>query len=493
MARGVFMYERKRPHYLPALLVILIMAMMIASYVMIFFMQNKPDPNLIIEGVFVENQNIGGMTAEQAQAVIDNFALGRTERSLHVDVSGNMVETPLSTLEYRLEENDVVDQAMRLGKDGDLFSNFAEVKRIEEEHVNYTLSFTYSEAKLTKFIKKKCGKLTKKPVDATVRLEDDKIKYTKAKTGLSIDVDATVAAVREQIDSTPVGDISAVAITTVKEPAVTDETARRCKDKIGTFSTEYTSSNVTRSKNLANAARLINGSVVMPGETFSVHDAISPLTEENGYFNAASYSKGEVVDSIGGGVCQVSTTLYNAVLRAELEIVARFPHSMVVSYVKPSMDAAIAGDYKDFKFRNDSEVPVLIRGEAGGGTIWFTIYGAETRSPDRKVEFVSEVLKTIEPGEDVVTLDPNQPPTYMQVTQSAHIGYEAVLWKIVTENGQTTKKQINTSSYKAAPRYVTKGSGAPVATKKPDKTDETDTKPEDETEEEPSEEEEQAD
>ena len=91
-----------------------------------------------------------------------------------------------------------------------------------------------------------------------------------------------------------------------------------------------------------------------------MHDTISPLTEENGYYAAPSYSNGEVVDSIGGGVCQVSTTLYNAVLKAELEVVERSPHSMVVSYVKPSMDAAIAGDYKDFKFRNDTEVPIYI-------------------------------------------------------------------------------------------------------------------------------------
>ena len=461
------MYRQKRPHYLPALLVIFVMAMLIAVYVIVFYMQSKPDENLIIDGVYVENINISGMTADQAQGVIDSFAAGRIDRTLHVEVNGAMVETPLSTLEYHLSENNVVEQAMRLGKDGDLFSNYAEIKRVEKEHVNYGLSFDYSEAKLSKFVKKKCGKKALKPVDATVRLEDDKIRYTKAKTGLSVDVDATVAAIREQIDNTPEGDISAVAVTVVKEPAVTDEPARRGTDKIGSFSTNYSASNVTRSKNLANAARLINGSVVMPGETFSVHDTISPLTEDNGYFSAPSYNKGEVVDSIGGGVCQVSTTLYNAVLRAELEIVERSPHSMVVSYVKPSMDAAIAGDYKDFKFRNDTEVPVLIRGEAGGGTIWFTVYGAETRDPNRTIEFVSEVLKTIEPGEEKITYDPTKPPTYREVTQSAHIGYEAVLWKIVTENGQTTKKQINSSSYSAVPQYVTVGSGKPVETPKP--------------------------
>ncbi len=478
------MRRKERPHYLPAFLVILIMIMLIMSYVLVFYMQNKPDPNRIIQGVYVAGMDVGGKTAEEVQALIDGYEVTKSDRPIHVDVNGNMVETNLKDFDYRVEENDVIDQAMKLGKGENIFLNYAEIKRIEAEHQEYDLTFTYSEAKLSKFVKKKCGKKAKKPKDATVRLEGDEIKYTKSRQGLSVDVDATVEEIKKQIEASSEGDINVVAVTTIKEPKVSEETARRCKDKIGVFSTNYSQGNVTRSKNLANAARLINGSVVMPGETFSVHDAISPLTEENGYFNAPSYNKGEVVDTIGGGVCQVSTTLYNAVLRAELEVVERAPHSMVVSYVKPSMDAAIAGDYKDFKFRNNSDVPVLIRGGAGGGTIWFTVYGAETRPADRKIEFVSEVLKTIEPGEDKVTLDPNQPPTYEHVTQSAHIGYEAVLWKVVTENGKTTKKQINSSSYKAVPRYVTRGSGKPVATPKPTKAPAEDVDPPEEDEEE---------
>ncbi|MBO6108968.1 MAG: VanW family protein [Eubacterium sp.] len=451
------MRDRNRPHYRPALFVIAIMIMLIISYVMIFYINNKPDENRVINGVYVEDINISGMTADEVQGVIDAYAAGKINRTLHMDVNGNIIDTTLAELGYQLDENDVIAQAMRLGKEGNVFTNYAEIKHIEAEHVNYDLSFSYSDELLTKFIKKKCKKKAKKPVDATVKLVDGEIKYTKAKTGLAVDVDATVSAAREKIDQTSDGDIDVTAVVTVKEPKVTDETARKCKDKIGSFSTGYSSSNETRAKNLANAARLINGSVVMPGETFSVHDTISPLTEENGYYNAPSYSKGEVVDSIGGGVCQVSTTLYNAVLRAELEVVTRAPHSMVVSYVKPSMDAAIAGDYKDFKFKNNTEVPVLIRGESGGGTIWFNIYGEETRDPDRTIEFVSEVLETIEPGEDIVTYDDTKPVTYSEVTQSAHTGYEAQLWKIVTENGKTTKTQVNSSSYKAVPQHVIKG------------------------------------
>lgn len=272
-------------------------------------------------------------------------------------------------------------------------------------------------------------------------------------------------ALKEQSEAV---NVQVTAVVNIQEPKVSGELVSRCRDQVGTFSTTFSASNISRSKNVANAARLINGSVVYPGETFSVHDAISPMTEENGYYAAPSYNNGEVVDSIGGGVCQVSTTLYNAVLLAELEIVERSPHSMVVSYVKPSMDAAIAGDYKDFKFRNNTDVPIYIEGGTVSGSVYFRLYGEETRNPKRKVKYVSETIETIDPGEDKITYDKTKPESYMEVTQEAHIGYKAILWKVVTEKGKTTKTQVNSSTYKAEPRYVTKGSAKAGPTPKPD-------------------------
>lgn len=93
-----------------------------------------------------------------------------------------------------------------------------------------------------------------------------------------------------------------------------------------------------------------------------MYETVAPFTAENGYAMAGSYLNGEVVDSMGGGICQVSTTLYNAVLRAELEVVERSPHSMTVHYVELSEDAAIAGTYKDFKFKNSTDYPIYIEG-----------------------------------------------------------------------------------------------------------------------------------
>ena len=143
--------------------------------------------------------------------------------------------------------------------------------------------------------------------------------------------------------------------------------------------------------------------------------------------------KRQVVDSIGGGICQVSTTLYNAVLKAELQVEERHNHSMIVGYVKPSMDAAIAESAgKDFRFVNNTGYPIYIEGYTSNKNITFTIYGVETRDPGHVVTYESEVLETIQPNSETINQTSSQPIGFVDV-QSAHIGYKARLWKIVTE------------------------------------------------------------
>ena len=127
-----------------------------------------------------------------------------------------------------------------------------------------------------------------------------------------------------------------------RQPKGNAEELTKVKDVLGTFTTSFSSSGRDRSANVTNGCNLINGATLFPGETFSTYEAVSPFTESNGYYMAGSYLNGQVVDSIGGGICQVSTTLYNAVLKAELQVEERHNHSMIVGYVKPSMDAAIA-------------------------------------------------------------------------------------------------------------------------------------------------------
>ena len=452
----------------PAFLVIFLMLLLIAAYIYAAYQTVKPARGLICNGVFVETVNVGGMSEDEARTAVAQYRDEYLQRTVEVDVNGKTVSATLEQLGYNCEVGDVIAKAMQVGKDGNPFTNYAKIREIATTPLVYKLKYDAKEKKIRTFVNKKCKKKCAKAKNAKVKRENGTFVYTDAKEGSTIDVNSTAAQIRKAVEQAKSGDaIRVKADVTIQEPTVTKDLASRCKDKIGSFQTNFNAGNVSRSKNLSNAARLINDHVIYPGETFSVHDTISPLTEENGYYAAPSYSNGEVVDSIGGGVCQVSTTLYNAVLKAELEVVERSPHSMVVSYVKPSMDAAIAGDYKDFKFRNDTEVPIYIEGGVYSGTIYFNIYGEETRSDDREVTFESETTQTIQPGADKITY-----ASYTKVTQEAHVGYKAVLWKIVKENGKTKKTQINSSTYQAVPRYVTKGAaeGTHAASEKPQTT-----------------------
>ena len=452
--------QRKR--MLLAFVVIFMMFGLIAVYTYVSYASLRPKDGTICEGVTVEHVAVGGMTKDQAMEAVSEETEKRGRQVLEVEVNGSVVTTTLAEVGYTFSAEEFLDEAMKVGRRGNLIENYKEIKETRKTGVSFGVNRQMDEKVLKKFVKKKCKKMCTSAQNAQVSMENGEFVYTDSQEGVTLDVAATVEniqkAVSEAKDDTSA--IRVVAAVEVEKPKISKETAERCKDKIGSFSTTFNAGNVNRSKNVANAARLISGSVLYPGETFSVHDAISPLTEENGYYAAASYNQGKVEDTLGGGVCQVSTTLYNAVLRAELEVVERSPHSMVVSYVKPSMDAAIAGDYKDFKFKNNTDVPIYIQGGTYSGTLYFNIYGEETRSEDRTVTFESEA--------DKITYDKTKPESYTSVTQEAHTGYKAILWKIVDENGKESKTQVNSSTYAASPRYVTKGAKKEEA--KPEET-----------------------
>ena len=149
----------------------------------------------------------------------------------------------------------------------------------------------------------------------------------------------------------------------------------------------------------------------------------------------------------------------NCALLAELEVTERSNHSMIVTYVDPSADAAIAESAdKDFRFKNNLDCPIYIEGRTEGKQLTFTIYGEEYRDPGREVRYESQVLEVINPPADLITADPALPLGYIAVDNNLHVGYRAELWKIVTENGQeTSREKINSSSYRMVPRGAVVG------------------------------------
>lgn len=177
------------------------------------------------------------------------------------------------------------------------------------------------------------------------------------------------------------------------------EVVKRETSLLCSFTTYFDSSNHTRSSNIALACSKINGYVLPAGETFSFNGVVGPRTAANGFKPAKIISGGQFVEGVGGGVCQVSTTLYNAVLLSGLDVTEYHPHSLRVSYVAPSRDAMVSGTYFDLKFKNTRRTPVYVRMNASEGAVTCSVYGL---SDGVKRTFVSRTTGTIPQPDDIV-------------------------------------------------------------------------------------------
>ncbi|MDF2541902.1 MAG: hypothetical protein K0S47_1620 [Herbinix sp.] len=436
------------------------------------------DGNTITDGVFIDEVNISGMTRQEAEDAVSSFVDTLRGKSVTIDVDNNLVETSLTELGFNYSLNDTVDQALNLGKTGNLIKRYKDLKDIKETNMVYPISFTLDDNKIKELVKNECSKFNVDPVNATVSRKDGSFIYTDHQAGRTVQIDDTVALIKDAVlEDWNRSDIVVTAAVEDEMPEYTRDIVEQCNKLLGTFTTEYASSAEGRAANLANGARLINNTVLYPGDIFSAYEYLTPFTVENGYYQAGAYLNGKVIDSIGGGACQVTTTLYNAVLFSELEVVERAAHSMTISYVDLSRDAAIAGTYKDFKFKNNLDIPILIEASTKNRQITFKIWGHETRDASRTVKYETVVLNEKQPPKDVVTEDPSQPTTYKKVTQSAHVGYTAELYKVVYENNvEVSRERINKSVYEAAPRYITVGTK--VVEEKPPKNEDDDKKAE---------------
>ncbi len=423
------------------------------------------EEEVITKGVYIDSVDIGGMTKEQAEQAVKDYVDSLKEKTVTVDIDGEKETITLGDLGFTSKDNQYIAEALEIGKNGNLIRQYKELKDTQENNLTYKLEFSMSDDELKTFIKKQLSSHNIKAKNATVARKNGKFVYTDEVVGMKVNTSATADSIKEAVLKDWTGeDVNVSAEIKKDEPKYTREMVEKCNTILGSYSTTYTSSSNDRAANLANGARLINNTVLYPGDVFSAYEKLTPFTKANGYYEAGAYANGKVIDSIGGGACQVTTTLYNAVLFSELEVVERFPHSMTISYVSLSRDAAIAGTWKDLKFKNDTDTPIVIEASTQGRTITFNIWGNETRDTEgRKIKFETVVLNEKAPGADVVTKDPNQLEGYEYTTQSAHTGYSAELYKIVYENGvEVSRTKINKSVYNPSPRYVT------IGTKKPE-------------------------
>ncbi|MEG0215589.1 MAG: VanW family protein, partial [Hungatella sp.] len=424
----------------------------------------------IPNGIYVGDYNLGGMTQEEAKQKVEDYIDSLAKQKITLDVGGSLIETDASSLGFHWSNTDAVGEAVGTYQDANLIKRYMNAKDLEKNPVHIELETSMDQTKIAAFVDQECSSLTLEAKDATITRENGKFVVTPSVTGQQVDIEATKQVLDQALSGGLNEPIQVAAVVVLDQPTKTTEALSLIQDVLGTFSTDFSSSGASRATNLRVGSSKINGHLLMPGETLSGYDCMKPFTTQNGYATAAAYENGQVVDSVGGGVCQIATTLYNAALLAEMEITQRQNHSMIVTYVKPSNDAAIAGTYKDIKITNPYESPIYVAGSTSGRTLNFTIYGKESRPANRTIKYVSETLSTTEPGAPVTKVDRTLAPGAKVREQSAHRGLKSRLWKYVYVDGVETEKEIlHTDTYNPAPAVYRVGppGAAPAPTPAP--------------------------
>lgn len=413
---------------------------------------------IITDGVWIGPLDLSDMTCEDARRSIAVYVASLGDSEIAIDSgNGQVKKIKAKDLGLTWNDNDTLYEAVSLCRKGDVVTRFKEMEALKNNPKTLPLNLSFDKNLVENTVKSWAQEYNVEPTDSTMEKGEEGFIITEGNTGYIVDEPASVNEILSILDDWDGSDVSVTLKADIKKPRGTKEELSQIKDLLGSFSTSFASSSSDRTGNLKNGVRHIDGTILYPGEEFSTYEKVSPFTAENGYFLAGSYRSGSVVETFGGGICQVSTTLYNAVLLSELEVVERHNHSMPVHYIELSGDAAISGTEKDFKFRNNTDYPIYIEGVSDQDRkITFNIYGVETRPENRTLEFESVLLGEKKPEENIVE-DPTKPIGYRSV-RGGQMGYSGEYWKIVKIDGvEVEREKINTSHYQPTPTTIVIG------------------------------------
>lgn len=408
--------------------------------------------NTFYEGVSVDGLKLSGYTMEDAKEKLLVLNADRIQ-SMTVRLAYNDREWTISPEQLGVELNidEVLEEAWQLGRTGNIFARQNEINQLKKEEKNLTTSLTYDDEMLRTKLSEVKAAVDLAATNATVSFDpskEEKFKITQESNGRNVNLDALVSQVKTQLDN---GFTSVIEIKPdIVAPTVLAADLEKATTRIVRTTTDLGSSSDARIHNVKTALAFFNGMIVQPGQEVSFNATTGPRGLEEGYQNAGVIQDDEIVDGPGGGVCQVSTTLYQALVKANIEIVRSNKHSMPVSYVDVGTDAAVAYDYKDLIFRNNTDYPIFIEGRVSGNTVAVSIYGYPLEE-GMTVEIVTDVYETIQPEEAKIILDTEgEYVTYTdetKVKKKEREGIKVKSFRVIKMNGEEVSRELLRDDY----------------------------------------------
>lgn len=390
-------------------------------------------------GVSINNVAVGNMSVEQALITLQKkYPEEKFSNILLSYQEKNWLLKP-QEINLRYDWQAVMAEAFLIGRQGSFLDKFKERYAVKKNGYNVPLAYKYDQEKLSSYLKEISQEVEVKPIEAQLLIKDDNtIEIKPEVVGLQLNL-AKALNMFKAVIKTEHWDIALPV--EEEKPKVTEKILqeRGIRTLLGSSASIYSMRNSNRAYNIQIAARAIDGIMLAPGEVFSFNKIVGARSQEAGYKTAGVIVNNQVVDGLGGGVCQVSSTLYNAVLLSNLQIVERTSHSRPVSYYPLGLDATVAYNYLDFKFKNNTPYYVIIKASSGNGRVAIRLFG-HTAPP--AVSLSNQIVNNISPTSKTVK-DASLPSGHTVVEKRALNGYRVETW--CSSGGK--KEKVATSFY----------------------------------------------
>ncbi len=497
--------------------VIIVIAIMIFS--IIFAILNINNSN-IINGIKIEGIDVSGLTREEAKTKIEAVYNDKKQKDITLKYKDFETTLSQDILEANYDIEKAVNEAITTGKDGNIITNNYNILFALIGKKNIKIDMTINEEQTEKAIEDIQTNLPETIEEPDYYIEENKLIITPGKEGLKISTENLINKIKrnlksmttneeyveipvekawpnkidlEQIHSEIYKEVQDAYLTRdpitihpevegidfdieetkkileedkekyeiplkITKPSITtiDLGSEAFPNKLSTYTTRYDGGDKNRSTNLEIACEKINDKIILPGETFSYNKTLGARTTTAGYKTAKVYENGAVVDGIGGGICQISSTLYNAVLKANLEIVERRNHQFITSYVPEGRDATVAYGITDFKFKNSRKYAIKIKATASNGVATIDIYGIK-EDTEYQITFDTKTISTI-PFTTKYTDDSTLPVGTEEIKQKGANGSVTETYIIKSLNGQVVSNTLlSKDTYSAMPRIILRG------------------------------------
>ena len=473
----------------------------------------------ILNGISINGIDISGLSKEDAISKVSKIIENKKNNNIIISSDSN-VTTTFDYLEINYNINDAISRAYNIGRSSNIFQNNFEILNLIFKPENINFNIELNNDNLNSLINEISTSLPNKVIQSSYYIEDNNLVITNGSSGnivnaenftqdllkalsdLSssstyitptiqtidpnkIDIDAIYNEIHKDVqdahyEKNPFKIYpEVIGISFDKEfaqklleknqdeyviklnytyPKITinDLGIDTFKDKLSFFSTNYDMSNKDRTTNLELAAEKINGTILSPGEEFSYNTTVGARTISNGYKEAKIYSNGKVVDGIGGGICQISSTLYNAAMFANLNITTRYNHQFLTSYVAPGRDATVVYGVKDLKFINNRSYPIKIEMKISNGIVYCSFYGIKENT-EYDVSFDTQTVSVTEP-EVKYEYDNSLSHAEQKIKQSGAQGMTVNVYKVTKLDGTIISKElISQDIYNTLEKIVVKG------------------------------------